>query len=241
MTRVETWCGLLVPRPCDVEERAPHPSATKPAVAGMVPRGSVAVPSARLLESLHLNLSPDDIAVAEASGVTFLPATPDQVQRLSMQRKIFYAAGRALLATRGGGLYETVGTLEQVLDSAEHQRERLPVSQPGAMPDVATMTGTPEVRPEATPHPVAAEQASPPSAEAAPPRAGRRRRTALPRTERPADQGMVLPASVPSGEETPRPEEDGTANRQPRPGGRWRVAGAERRGRAGKHWSLRQR
>jgi len=37
-----------------------------------------------------LQLSLDQIAAAKACGIAFTPASPDQIQRLSMQRKVFW-------------------------------------------------------------------------------------------------------------------------------------------------------
>lgn len=86
-----------------------------------------------------MHLSPEDIAAAETCGVSFLPATAAQVQRLAMQRKVFYRAGEPILATRGGGFFETVGTLQQLIEEGRQQQRDLagwlqapPPSAPGA-------------------------------------------------------------------------------------------------------------
>ena len=72
-----------------------------------------------------MHLSPEDIAAAEACGVSFLPASAAQVQRLAMQRKVFYQAGAPILATRGDGFFETVGTLQQLIEEGRAQQRDL--------------------------------------------------------------------------------------------------------------------
>ncbi len=62
-----------------------------------------------------MRLSYDQIAAARACGIEFRPASPAQVQRLSMQRKVFEIDGRSHLATRDGGFFETAGTLERLI------------------------------------------------------------------------------------------------------------------------------
>jgi hypothetical protein len=59
-----------------------------------------------------MTLTQEQIAAARARGCAFFPATPDQVARLGMQRRIFVLDGRPHIATRdGGGFLETHGTL----------------------------------------------------------------------------------------------------------------------------------
>ena len=62
-----------------------------------------------------LRLSYDQIAAARACGIEFPPASPAQVQRLSMQRKVFEIDGQPHLATRDGSFFETAGTLERLI------------------------------------------------------------------------------------------------------------------------------
>jgi len=66
-----------------------------------------------------LDLTPDQIADAEACGVSFPTATPAQVQRYAMQKKVFRIGGAAVLATRDGALFETAGTLERLIAEGE--------------------------------------------------------------------------------------------------------------------------
>src|SRR5215210_5846908 len=61
---------------------------------------------------MPLRLLYDKVAAARACGIEFPPASPAQVQRLSMQRKVFEIDGQPHLATRDGSFFETAGTLE---------------------------------------------------------------------------------------------------------------------------------
>lgn len=189
-----------------------------------------------------MNLKPHEIALAETCGVLFQPATQAQVQRLSMQRKIFYADGQALVATRGDGLYETVGTLQRLINEAERQQKDLLAWQDSVGEAPAPAAGS--VPEETPPLPELASEADPAATvppEVATKRRGRRR--AAPRAEPPAAPAAELPDSTVPVREAPLETSDPhqAANRRSQPGARWRVAGAERRGRAGKHWSTRQR
>ena len=47
-----------------------------------------------------LDLTSDQVADAEACGVSFPAATPQQVRRYAMQRKEFRVGGEAVLVTR---------------------------------------------------------------------------------------------------------------------------------------------
>jgi hypothetical protein len=257
-----------------------------------------------------LHLSPEDIAAAEACGVSFLPASAAQVQRLAMQRKVFYQAGAPILATRGDGFFETVGTLQQLIEEGRAQQRDLAQWQaaaaaadaatpPAAAPPAAarpvapeaspaTMSEpAPEAAPAAEPEPLRAEapQAAPHPApddgdavEAAPKRPRQKRRrpavvipwvdpatvapaTMAPATAEPEASAAAAPEAVPT-EASPDAEpvladplaagktlslsrstaraEEAALSAEDR-GKRWLVAGAARRGRAGKHWSTRQR
>ena len=90
---------------------------TAPARAGAGP--------IRPTESEFLELTPDQLRAAEACGCVFLPATDEQVGRLSMQRRVFRIDGRPFLATRdGGGFFETHATLLPLVGGQAPGRER---------------------------------------------------------------------------------------------------------------------
>jgi hypothetical protein len=194
-----------------------------------------------------LQLSPEDIAVAKACGVTFLPATSAQVQRLAMQRKVFYADGQPILATRGDGFYETAGTLQQVIEEGLQQQRDLAAWQDSVVPsEASTEADVPLLTPpelaavEAMPEPVRTmEPASRPK------RTRRSRSVASSTSLLLAEEENDTPApKVAAG---PLPTQHAAtparvvAPRSTQPGQRWVIAGAARRGRINKHWSTRQR
>ncbi len=72
-----------------------------------------------------LDLTTDQVADAEACGVSFPPATPQQVQRYAMQRKVFRVGGAAVLATRDGALFDTAGTLARLIAEGARRRRHL--------------------------------------------------------------------------------------------------------------------
>lgn len=239
-----------------------------------------------------MHLSPDDIAAAEACGVSFLPASAAQVQRLAMQRKVFYQAGAPILATRGDGFFETVGTLQQLIEEGRaQQRDLAQWLQPeatAAASEVEVLAVVPDLReivpvpaPVAAPEPARPAEASPDAgpdtspdagpdadvAEAAPKRPRQKRRRAPvvpwvdpaaapqhePAESEPAEPDpAAVPDPAPALAGSPDPgEADSPARLAARTasdaqsaeerGKRWLMAGAARRGRAGKHWSTRQR
>jgi hypothetical protein len=64
----------------------------------------------------RMELTPEQIAAAKASGCTFLPATDEQVARLTMQRRIFTIAGQPHVATRNeGAVKETHGAIAMLI------------------------------------------------------------------------------------------------------------------------------
>ena len=63
-----------------------------------------------------MELTPEQIAAAKASGCAFLPATDEQVARLTMQRRIFTIAGEPHVATRNdGAVKETHGAIAMLI------------------------------------------------------------------------------------------------------------------------------
>ena len=66
-----------------------------------------------------MELTPEQAAAARARGCVFFPASPEQVARLSMQRRVFTLGGKPFLATRdGGGFHETHATLAPLIEPA---------------------------------------------------------------------------------------------------------------------------
>jgi hypothetical protein len=190
---------------------------------------------------LHLN--PEDIALAEACGVTFLPATPAQVQRFAMQRKIFYADRQPILATRGNGLYETVGTLQRLIEEGLQQQRDLATWHGATAPSPTSDVVPAEPPPNTALNEAKAEDAVPVEPEPAPKRTPRRRAEAA-AAQHPLPP-MILQAPLPVSPSS-RPVAaaslaEGATRRSAQHGQRWLMAGAARRGRAAKHWSTRQR
>ena len=215
-----------------------------------------------------MHLSPEDIAAAEACGVSFLPASDAQVQRLAMQRKVFYRAGAPILATRGDGFFETVGTLQQLIEEGRQQQrdlqQWLEVAEPGAAaaPELEAAKAAPEpLEPAPLVEPVAADEVATPlqtEPEApSPKRPRQKRRRPEPAAEDTVAAELLQEAEVdveevavaplpPAPSRSPKrtavrvPAAAAETSGQDR-GKRWLMAGAARRGRAGKHWSTRQR
>lgn len=226
-----------------------------------------------------------------------------------MQRKVFYRAGTPILATRGDGLFETAGTLQQLIEEGRQQQrdlsQWLQEAEPEALPK-ATSKEAVLAEPDAVPAPLETEvtaplpkrprqldlsqrlQAAEPEAlpkavskeavstelEAVPvsleaevaapppkrPRQKRRRPELVapdlaapePTVEETVAAEAVLEGDLTGAAQLPSlPQTLGrTALRMPAAvpqtsgqdrGKRWLMAGAARRGRAGKHWSTRQR
>jgi hypothetical protein len=134
-----------------------------------------------------LELTSEEVAHAEACGVSFPAATPAQVQRYAMQRKVFRVAGEAVLATRDGALFETAATLARLIAEGERQRRDL------ASWRAATAPVRGAKRPPPPPPPAAARPSPPTAAPPGPPpvvrRAGGSRR--IPAGERWLTAGAV--------------------------------------------------
>jgi hypothetical protein len=164
-----------------------------------------------------LQLSSDKIAAAIACGITFQPASPDQVQRLSMQLKVFNIDGQPHLATRGGGFFETAATLESLIaDRLDEQQQA----------DLAAWEATGVVLPQ--------ESAAVPSAPTASAvLATVREPAAADAAEGAPTTFQAVPVMV-----TPLAPQRALKGDY---GARWMMAGAERRGRAGQHWSARRK
>jgi hypothetical protein len=100
-----------------------------------------------------LKLTPDQIAAAEACGCTFLPATAEQVQRLAMQRRVFWLDDQPILVRRGSTPFETHGTLLALIadwqpSARDGGADLLPSSATGtavqAEPDASLLPSHPE-------------------------------------------------------------------------------------------------
>ncbi len=106
-----------------------------------------------------LELTSERIADAEACGVSFPAATPDQVQRYAMQKKVFHIGGEPVLATRDGALFETAGTLARLIAEGERQRRDLAEWEAAVL--VAEAPAPPMPAPSAAAEPPAAPGPAP--------------------------------------------------------------------------------
>lgn len=111
-----------------------------------------------------LNLTREQRAAAEACGCVLIPASEEQVRRLTMQRRVFRLDGEAVLATRDGGCFETRATLAAMMAAhaavsaergAEVDGRRSPKGAGARGADPTAATGGPGpsqvVRPSADP------------------------------------------------------------------------------------------
>jgi uncharacterized membrane protein len=202
-----------------------------------------------------LNLTPDQQQAACACGITFVPATVSQVQRLTMQRRVFRIDGQPVMAMRKGGFWETYGTLTRLIKEYEQDRRQPSAEVPVAPPEAALAPLSDPALPRAATtvaDPVAAEPAQHQEVAKVKPRRRRAVRAGA-EPEQEASRTEVSnetpgPTDAASAEELPptsRIEAVTTSNvadgkpvravrrlriRQPKPP-RWTTAGKARRGR----------
>jgi hypothetical protein len=110
-----------------------------------------------------LDLTPEQASLARACGFAFFPATAVQVQRLTMQKRIFRLDGQPFLATRDGTYWETHGTLMRLIEEQERSGRQSLVEAPEQIPHPqeipeharVSAAGVPEItdvpRPDADP------------------------------------------------------------------------------------------
>ncbi len=215
-------------------------------VAGQL-RSILAVRSRRIpLELSHLNLTPDQVAAAKAIGCAFFPATEMQVQRLTMQQRVFRVDGKPFLLSWDGSYYETAGTLRALIaDVLPEQPKSLAVA-PTPIPEETAAEPPPVNAPP--PEPAQPEAASPqPPAPAAPRKRGRPRKAVAPPATVQAEPEAApepVPEAVPESPPSAAPaasapdtgaRSDRLARLARRRAGaplpKWRTAGAARRGR----------
>jgi outer membrane biosynthesis protein TonB len=169
----------------------------------------------------------------------FRAATASEVQRFAMQRRVFQVAGVDMLAVRSDGFFETAGTVEPLIEAGMPAvRARAAMPKPSPEPVAAEAAPEPEMA-EPTPEPDMAEPLAAEPMPAAVPRQKRPRKPKAapvffaPEPEPEDEPELAQPAQrpLPLLDHKPRVREDRTP--------RWLTAGAERRGRAGQHWSAR--
>jgi hypothetical protein len=96
-----------------------------------------------------LKLSPQQVAAAKARGFALFPASQSQIDRMTMQRRIFEVEGRPHVVSRDGVYYETHATLAPTL-------AHLPAEPVATAPEPSA--------PAEPPPPPAAALAEPPAA-----------------------------------------------------------------------------
>jgi outer membrane biosynthesis protein TonB len=205
-----------------------------------------------------LNLTPDQVAAAKAIGCAFFPATEMQVQRLTMQQRVFRVDGKPFLLSRDGSYYETAGTLRALIANVLPEQTESPAAAPTPIPEETAAEPPPagEPTPEpAPPEPAQPETASPqPAAPAAPRKRGRPRKAVAPPAAvqaepEPEAAPKPVPEAVPEppapespppvAPAAPAPDTGARSDRLARlarrragaPLPKWRTAGPARRGR----------
>ena len=118
-----------------------------------------------------LELTSDQVDNAETVGVFFPAATPQQVQRYAMQRKVFRIGGEPVLATRDGARFETSATLGRLIAEGERQRRDLAGWEASAAPpaEAPAPPSPPRGRKPSAPRPEPMAQIAPRTAVAAKP------------------------------------------------------------------------
>jgi hypothetical protein len=78
-----------------------------------------------------VQLTEEQVEIAVAQGCRFIEASEAQVRQFSMQRRVFQIAGKACLAARADGFYETAGTMSALIAQATEQpRASTPEPEP---------------------------------------------------------------------------------------------------------------
>lgn len=184
-----------------------------------------------------MQISPEKVAAARACGIAFLPASSEQVRRLSMQLKVFDIDGKPHVATRNRSFFETSATLDKLI-ATQLEHQQLADWQAWEASGTADRESGPS--PDTGAAPAAAAAASPRGVEGGAVSAHERTPS-----ERPAPavqdtavlacpSHQVVSSALSAGLTPSRTE----AARQQHMG-RWLLAGAERRGRVAQHWSTR--
>ena len=81
-----------------------------------------------------MELTSEQQQAARAYGFSFFPATEAQVQRFTMQKRIFRLGGKPFMVTRDGGFWETHGTLLRIIEEHARDEPRRPSEALGDLP-----------------------------------------------------------------------------------------------------------
>ncbi len=184
-----------------------------------------------------MNLTPDEVAAAKALGCRVTDATAEQIQRLTMQRRIFRIDERPVVIQRGTAPLETHGTLSAIIAKRLAAPRSSVDDLPLPRPEVAS------VQRDAQPASLVVEPeiAEPePWPDDAPPVRKRRARKTVPTSEAPPSTSAAIPqavehemlADIDASQDSgigPSASRQRRAGKQPQP--RWITAGKARRGR----------
>ncbi|WP_157986121.1 hypothetical protein, partial [Teichococcus vastitatis] len=88
-------------------------------------------------------LTPEQRSAAEARGCQFVVATREQIAVMAMQRRVFWMEGKAFLAMRPDGFFETAATLQGLLKQPLPERASAPeaaVARPSSIEEPAADT-----------------------------------------------------------------------------------------------------
>ncbi|MDT8352567.1 H-NS histone family protein [Roseomonas mucosa] len=88
------------------------------------------------MEATSLHLTPEHKATLQACGYQVLVATPEQLQRLTQQRRVFAACGGSVVVRRADGFLETHATLAAMLE--QHAQARDLVMDAGNAPEAGS-------------------------------------------------------------------------------------------------------
>lgn len=116
-----------------------------------------------------MQLTDEQVKAAEAQGCRFVEATEAQVRQFAMQRRVFQINGKAYLATRADGFYETAGTLiASIAKALEQQEAAAPIEEPAAEQAEVASPPLDEPEVEEAPPPAEASEAAEEPAETVP-------------------------------------------------------------------------
>lgn len=108
-----------------------------------------------------MQLTPEQAGIARACGCQIVPATEEQVWRLSREHRIFRLDGAAVVVRRPDGFLETAGTLRLLLEQHAHAQD-LAEAAPDLLPPSAPPLSTrPDSGPESPPFPAAERERVP--------------------------------------------------------------------------------
>ena len=144
-----------------------------------------------------MKLSPQQVAAAKARGFVMFPATRSQIDRMTMQRRVFDVDGRPHLVSRDGLYFETHATLAPVIADVVEMAPPPVAEPPPALPVAAPVV-------EAAAAVPAPEPAAPEAQPDAEPTTARPLRRRLTKPDSGPVEGMLTLTAPPDEGEAPR-------------------------------------